>query len=174
MVSLHSSDNKLNDYLYRSISIPSRGKCIRVLDIENGEAFEPSGGPLRTTMRVVDLERRPSFTALSYVWRQQTKASDDRGDTSSILCNDVLVSITTNCYSALLHLRGKLGNFSIWIDAVCINQEDTEEKASQLPLMGDIYSGAKEVYIWLGEGNEATERAMTYLGTYLARARINF
>jgi len=39
---------------------------------------------------------------------------------------------------------------SLWIDAVCINQKDKAEQASQIPLMGDIYSTAESVIVWLG------------------------
>jgi hypothetical protein len=165
--SFPSSDTELSD-LYRSISLPRDGKCIRVLDVEIGQTSDPTGGPLRSSMRVVDLEDHPSFTALSYVWQQRTTATDESYNAPNILCNEVTVPITANCFSALLHLRKKLGNFTVWIDAVCINQTDKQESSFQIPLMGDIYSGAQEVYLWLGEGNEATDRAMAYLGTLLS------
>jgi hypothetical protein len=45
----------------------------------------------------------------------------------------------------------------------CIDQQSTKEKEQQVPLMGDIYTGASEVYIWLGANSAATERAMVYL-----------
>lgn len=38
----------------------------------------------------------------------------------------------------------------LWTDLLCLNQEDSEEMAQQIPRMGEIYSGAKEVIIWLG------------------------
>jgi hypothetical protein len=38
----------------------------------------------------------------------------------------------------------------LWIDAICINQKDNAEKATQIPLMGDIYSQTEQVIIWLG------------------------
>lgn len=49
------------------------------------------------------------------------------------------------------------------MDAVCINQTDQAEKQQQLPLMGEIYTLSKSVYIWLGEGTTGTDRAMAYL-----------
>ena len=49
------------------------------------------------------------------------------------------------------------------INLICINQDDREEKSTQLPLMGEIYSRAKNVYIWLGDGTAGTDRAMQYL-----------
>jgi Heterokaryon incompatibility protein (HET) len=75
--------------------------------------------------------------------------------------------VRQNGLSALKHLRQKLGSFSIWIDAVCINQspkDSAAEKKQQIPLMGEIYSGAQIIYIWLGEGTEQSDRAMAHLG----------
>jgi hypothetical protein len=50
----------------------------------------------------------------------------------------------------------KLDSFFLWADAICINQEDEEEKARQISRMGDIYRLANRVYAWLGE-NEKDE-----------------
>ncbi|KAF9629117.1 hypothetical protein BFW01_g10320 [Lasiodiplodia theobromae] len=41
-----------------------------------------------------------------------------------------------------------------WIDAICINQEDSEEKAGQVAMMGEIYKMASSVVIWLGPERE--------------------
>ncbi|OQV07916.1 hypothetical protein CLAIMM_12270 [Cladophialophora immunda] len=59
-----------------------------------------------------------------------------------------------------------LGSFTIWVDAICINQDDEAEKSRQIRLMSAIYRGATEVFIWLGDGNERTNRAMSYLEAY--------
>ena len=59
----------------------------------------------------------------------------------------------------------KLGTFTIWIDAICIDQKDDRDKERQIPLMGDIYSRATTVYIWLGEGSPDTDTAMGYIST---------
>ncbi|KAF2093590.1 hypothetical protein NA57DRAFT_81092 [Rhizodiscina lignyota] len=47
-----------------------------------------------------------------------------------------------------------VGEEPIWIDAICINQKDESEKASQINLMGDIYSFASRVILWLGKGDQ--------------------
>jgi hypothetical protein len=52
---------------------------------------------------------------------------------------------------------------TIWVDAVCINQQDLKEKERQLKLMADIYSLARQVYIWLGEGTHESDAAIEYL-----------
>ncbi|KAF2175010.1 hypothetical protein K469DRAFT_508591, partial [Zopfia rhizophila CBS 207.26] len=40
-----------------------------------------------------------------------------------------------------------------WAVAVCINQNDLDEKSEQVPIMGEIYSRATKVYAWLGEAD---------------------
>ena len=42
----------------------------------------------------------------------------------------------------------------LWVDALCINQDDQEERARQIAMMGDIYSHAANVIVWLGEADE--------------------
>jgi hypothetical protein len=66
---------------------------------------------------------------------------------------------------AIKHLRAKLGGFTIWVDAFCIKQEDTEEMSWQLPLMSDIHIKAETVFVWPENGNAGTERVMDYLGS---------
>jgi hypothetical protein len=67
--------------------------------------------------------------------------------------NDSYLPITDNVKSMLQHLRKPHNPIYLWVDAICLNQEDENEKAEQIPLMGKIYSQAHRVYIWLGSGN---------------------
>jgi hypothetical protein len=145
--------------LYAAHPIPPNSKCIRVLDIHAPIALNLSQGPeiIYADLRVLDLERRPSFAALSYVWGAYAPEPHD------ITCRDCKIPVTANCYSALLHLRNRLGGFTIWVDAICIDQDNNAEKSQQIPLMNHIYSDAKAVYVWLGDGNPASDRAMRYL-----------
>jgi hypothetical protein len=149
-----------SDDLYAKLLIPSPSKCIRVLDIEAASS-EIHDDKIVSNLRVVNLEAtpKPQFTALSYVWGIEKERY-------AISCNSIDLSVGKNCHSALQHLRKKLGSFSIWVDAICINQSPSSnsEKDQQIPLMGEIYSGAQVTYIWLGEGNEKSDRAMLHLG----------
>lgn len=52
---------------------------------------------------------------------------------------------------------------TIWVDLICINQVDKEEKSTQLQLMEEIYTWAEMVYLYLGEANGQSNRAMAYL-----------
>jgi hypothetical protein len=112
--------------------------------------------PSKQTSGLIDLDSDASFAALSYVWGFSKESR-------SISCGSVIIEVTENCYAALLALRRTRGAFTIWVDAICINQQDVREKEHQIPLMGAIYGMAKTVYVWLGEGDDSTNRAMDYL-----------
>jgi len=137
--------------------LPPDSKCIRVLDILPATP-DTNTEPIRCALRVIDLDDRPQFTALSYVW-----GKDPPTPQYFIECGEAKLQVTANCRSALRHLREKLGGLTIWVDAVCINQNDSVEKSQQIPLMSDIYRIATFVYVWLGEGTPETDRAMRYL-----------
>lgn len=139
---------------YDSVPILQTSKFIRVLDVQ---AAADDEAPLSGSLRSINLADNPSFSALSYVW------GEDK-DGRVVLCDHVQVPITANGYSALQHLRRKLGSFTIWIDAICIDQNNESEKESQIPLMGEIYHFAEPVYVWLGEGDQQSNRAMELLG----------
>lgn len=92
-----------------------------------------------------------TYTAISYAWGQRRRRV-------SITCDGKVLKITQNLHDALLYLRLGEQDHLIWCDAICINQRDKVEKASQLPMMGTIYEKAAKVAIWLGrdEGLAAT------------------
>jgi hypothetical protein len=59
--------------------------------------------------------------------------------------------VTPNCASALKQLRPETKSRTLWIDSICIDQFNIEERNAQVKLMGEIYRGANMVLIWLGE-----------------------
>jgi hypothetical protein len=59
------------------------------------------------------------------------------------------VKVTSNLGQALRGLRPKIGKTRLWVDALCINQEDLTERSQQVRLMRQIYSRAKEVISWV-------------------------
>ncbi|KAN0119363.1 Heterokaryon incompatibility protein (HET) domain containing protein, partial [Hyaloscypha variabilis] len=95
------------------------------------------------TLEHVSLINPPEFVALSYCW-------GDSAITKSIKINGIVVQVTSNLECALRHLRIK-GYGCLWVDAVCINQQDKTERSQQLLWMGSIYRRAKEVVAWTGE-----------------------
>ena len=54
----------------------------------------------------------------------------------------------------------------LWVDAICINQDDDSEKSYQLALMRRIYGTATELLIWLGDEEQPQSRGLELLGRY--------
>jgi hypothetical protein len=70
------------------------------------------------------------------------------------------VEVYPNLFNALTCLRSETTDRSIWVDALCINQNDWPEESRELPKMGDIYKRAKAVTIFLGCDQELRKRAV--------------
>ncbi|KAM3424160.1 hypothetical protein BST61_g11297 [Cercospora zeina] len=100
--------------------------------------------PLNCTLQVVALKECPSYQALSYTWGDETPMK-------TMLLNSEPCEIRTNLWSALRRLRRSSERRTLWVDAICINQADAQERSSQLALMGPIYPNTAEVLIWLGD-----------------------
>lgn len=76
------------------------------------------------------------------------------------------LNITKNLEAALRHFRGPTRPKPIWVDAICINQSDDEEKGWQVALMGDVYHLATRTWIWLGEISADSDVAMDFITSY--------
>jgi hypothetical protein len=102
------------------------------------------------------LAQAPNFNALSYCW-------GDPQDPKLILLDGISVPVTKNLHSALLKLRRNSKVINYWVDAICINQQDNEEKSWQVQMMKDIYRHAQRVTVWLGPSDAQTDAAMIYI-----------
>ena len=116
--------------------------------------------PIRTTLSKASLndanESMPRYTALSYVWGSPTPRK-------CITCNDEEITVTANLEAALVLLRDKSQETVIWIDQLCINQNDYDERNKQVSMMGCIYSMAEQVAVWLGPSDNDTSRVWSLL-----------
>ncbi|KAF4438881.1 HET-domain-containing protein [Fusarium austroafricanum] len=97
-----------------------------------------------------------SYQALSYTWGDPTKIENIR-------CNGQNIKVASNLHQALLRLRHSRHARILWIDALCINQDDTEERGQQVKTMREIYSRARQVLVWLGQGDEISRKAFSHL-----------
>lgn len=91
----------------------------------------------------LDAPELPSFEALSYVWGKERPYK-------TILVNDALFSVRLNLWNFLDVSRRQQANTWLFVDAICIDQTNLQERARQVQLMGEIYTSAKQVLIWLG------------------------
>jgi hypothetical protein len=73
--------------------------------------------------------------------------------------------VRSNLHAALKQLRKEEHDIWLWVDAVCINQSNTEEKTQQLSKIHDIYNKAYNVCIWLGEADQdgKSDHAMDFI-----------
>ncbi|KAI0128832.1 heterokaryon incompatibility protein-domain-containing protein [Xylariales sp. AK1849] len=118
------------------------------------------GSDIRCRINPLRLDGTTPYYALSYVWgAQEPKAP--------ITLNGHQIEVVPNLRNALKHLRERpeLSGKNLWIDAICINQEDLQEKALQVDMMGDIYRNAEKVFIWLGEEDNDSNLAMELLSS---------
>lgn len=144
--------------LYNSLPV-GENRTIRLLDLDKlPHRSDTDEEPLSGSLRVVSLTTRPSFTALSYVWGTYSTPHPDVLELRHSGGPNVKLKISTNCRDALRALRRMHGSLCIWVDAICINQDDKAEKETQIKLMEYIYSWATEVYAWLGPGTAAFDR----------------
>jgi len=93
------------------------------------------------------------YEALSYVWGAKEKDQP-------ILVDGKTLSIRENLHLALSRLRNRHLDRVLWIDAICINQEDLDERASQIRYMAIIYGKAKCVNVWLGDSTGGADLAL--------------
>jgi hypothetical protein len=82
------------------------------------------------------------FSALSYRW------SNTRGTDSLLIIDGWAVFVGDNVWQFLEQMQRNDNSDDVFIDCLCINQKDDTEKASQVLLMGEIYSKAETVYLW--------------------------
>lgn len=98
----------------------------------------------------------PEYEALSYVW-------GDPPSTVDIDVNGQLVKVRENLKDALLALRLSNTERVMWIDALCINQDDIKERSAQVSRMPEIYQRAIRTISWLGTADTAALDAMDTL-----------
>jgi hypothetical protein len=99
----------------------------------------------------LDSEDDLSYEAISYAWEGQNPNDDQY-----ITCLDGdkgphRILITKNSAIALRYLRKLDEDRMLWMDSICIDQSSTKDRNHQVQLMGDTYTFAQRVLIWLGE-----------------------
>lgn len=102
---------------------------------------------------LLDSEGICPYESLSYVW-----GSENKPQSISVDGHDLPVG--RNLHIALSHLRhGFLGRI-LWVDAICINQQDPNEKGRQVQSMPKIYAKASCVVVWLGDAASVDRQAL--------------
>ncbi|KAK4166243.1 heterokaryon incompatibility protein 6, OR allele [Cladorrhinum sp. PSN259] len=137
----HCECNKVTTTPYEYLKLPPTPTAIRLLHILPGTPLEDIECNLVDADLVAEDDR---YEALSYVW-------GDVSETTPIQVNGSTLQIGKNLRCALLHLRLIDKPRVVWADAICINQEDLDERNQQISIMGKIYQTANQAIVWLGD-----------------------
>jgi hypothetical protein len=140
-------------YIYRELETP---RTIRLVELLKDRSCSLNSVKL-------DDPNRPSYTALSYTWGDPLGVGREmqrERPHEYINCDGSLISITPNLRDALVRLTSTHLNKFLWIDAICINQANHDERSKQVSLMGDIYAEATAVLVWLGEHDTHSKVAL--------------
>ena len=111
----------------------------------------------------------PPYIALSYTWgRAPYRKGRSPSATYSITLNGHVFPVQENLHDALSHLgwRARDENCLLWVDAICINQRDVQERNAQILHMRYLYEHAFIVYGWIGVPYDEEE---THLAVQLMR-----
>lgn len=102
----------------------------------------------------VSLNTCPKFHAVSYCWGTDTETC------GLAIADGTYITISKTVLHMLQVLLGQQDEMTLWIDAVCINQADLTEKGKQVSLMGEVYSLATDVLVWLGDCTRKNEETV--------------
>lgn len=147
--------------LFQYSPLPDPTKEIRVLELL------PSwrrGADIICNIRAASIRDPPEYRALSYF-------RGGSSQTRRIVVNGSEFWVGRNLESALRQLRRERETSTLWVDAICINQNDKVEKSPQVILMSRIYLQAYQVVVWLGELGVYEHIALTAIEYFMDPAR---
>ncbi|KAL8730911.1 MAG: hypothetical protein Q9181_004494 [Wetmoreana brouardii] len=167
-----------NEYQHPPLNLAEN--VIRLLCLHQGRKEET----IKCSFLVVSLAdgaRRPEYEALSYYWGTDEPSNeiliryDPNSDTKVLrkertlknlgdLVKPKRFNIRDNLLAALRQFRSKDEDIYLWVDTLCIDQDNEEEKTEQVTKMAKIYSTASHVLVWLGAGSPVCEEAMDFIG----------
>jgi len=121
---------------------PLEPRCIRILELQPGQRSDPFLGKFI----IVNVDSGFAYDALSYMWGDATQ-------TDQVVVDGAAIPVAWNLTRALEYLRDFAGSepLRIWIDAICIDQNNLEERAEQVAMMRSVYHNASCVRIWINE-----------------------
>ncbi|KAG5659910.1 hypothetical protein KAF25_003432 [Fusarium avenaceum] len=127
---------------------------IRLVTIKSSGA----DGQLEASIQNVELNPDDpiKYTALSYCW-------GDAVNLVQIPCDGQSLPVTTALHEALVEIIKFTPHDALWIDQICINQDDMVEKSEQVSKMNLIYDKAETVLAWLGAAADSTEVAIDFV-----------
>ncbi|KAI0007345.1 HET-domain-containing protein [Xylariaceae sp. FL0662B] len=124
------------------------------------------GAPIECKLEHIVLEPGADYEAVSYHWGDATV-------TKPILLDGRTYPVTINLFSGLQYLRLEDSPRRLWVDSLCINQTDTEERGREVRKMNIIYKYASGVLIWLGDYEPYTRLHVKRLFDFVRKLATN-
>lgn len=135
---------------------------IRILNLLPPDQFDVL--KIHCTLLIAKLADSPQYEALSYAWGEPIFPE-------RLYLPSGYLAITKNLAAALRHLRYPDRSRRMWVDAVCINQQDDNEKGHQVSLMAQVYRNTQCGLAWLGEGDKDTCKGFAMIKDVAAFAK---
>lgn len=154
----------LEPYKYKALG---SGRSIRVLQVMLYPQY--SSQCIICCLHEIELEKaHQGYDALSYAWegRPLTKHLSVFCDSDESQEPHARLAVTQNVEDAIRRLQDHYAaiseqeSFLVWIDALCINQEDVLGRGDQVAMMASIYDSADNVVVWLGRGDALSDKVM--------------
>ncbi|KAH8664350.1 heterokaryon incompatibility protein-domain-containing protein [Xylariales sp. PMI_506] len=163
MESQQPNPEEWRTHLYAQAPLRKPNGYIRLLTIQSRRyaASMPSTETVQCVLKLANLKEDPKFTAISHSC--PTKLGEDTPRTS-ILVNGTSIEVSQDLFEALRHLQMEDDSVTVWVDAICSNQADVEERAAEAAQISDIFSAATTSVIWIGPPAEGSDEAMTAFG----------
>jgi hypothetical protein len=162
--SLSLDPGSLPRYVYRSLQLSSSLRLLRIMPAE------PTNEVIDCQLVEVDNlytthpDGMEGYEALSWCWGRN-KESEEIHIHENQRIYSFNVSPTLN--SALKAMRSRREVKVLWVDAICINQANEEEKSGQVARMDEIFARASNVRVWLGEADEESKIAIEFINSDL-------
>ncbi|KAN0090561.1 HET domain containing protein [Hyaloscypha variabilis] len=143
--------------------LDTSSNAIRLLTIRPPNPSQPS--IIECSLSQSSLDNHPKYHALSYAWKDEY-LEEQLNESHAIIVNGRSLKVGFNLASALEARRDRDdGHIPIWIDAICINQENLGEKSHQILRMRQIYAQSTLVTVWLGPERDDSEKAFEMIRT---------
>jgi hypothetical protein len=139
---------KLGETSFRYVELDHQASEIRLVRI-----LPETGPTIECELLHTSLENPRSYIAISYTW-------GDTEETRNIILNGHEFPITESLWGALQRLRSRSFPVIIWADALCINQQNVNERNLQVQSIADIYGKAYSVAVWLGPEADNSHEAI--------------
>jgi len=153
----------MTSFIYNKLSPTSTSiRLLRILPAQPSSPEAQISAKLYTFPFSPGLKGCPPFAAISYTWSSPSQP------TIPIKVNDSILHAHPTVHELLLTLRDSRKEYPlqphfIWIDSICIDQDDAEERNHHGKMMGEVYSSAERVLVWLGSADRGSDKAMDYL-----------